>query len=73
AIPDWVEHGLELRDEVARLRGVVADQRRRLESQRKQLAGQRAEIDDLRGSKRWKLATALAAPLDRWRDRRSDD
>ncbi|MER7560548.1 methyltransferase domain-containing protein [Nocardioides sp. NPDC126508] len=73
AVPDWVEQGLELRDEVARLREVVADQRRRLESQRKQLAGQRAEIDDLRGSKRWKLATALAAPLDRWRDRRSGE
>lgn len=72
-LPDWVEHGLELRDEVARLRDLVADQRRRLESQRKQLAGQRTEIDDLRGSKRWKLATALAAPLDRWRDRRSGD
>ncbi|GGU27777.1 methyltransferase domain-containing protein [Nocardioides albus] len=73
AIPDWVEHGLELREEVARLREVVADQRRRLGSQRKQLAAQRDEIDALRGSKRWKLATALAAPLDKWRDRGSDE
>ncbi|GGR61555.1 hypothetical protein J2S40_000820 [Nocardioides luteus] len=72
ALPDWVEQGLELREEVIRLREVVADQRCRLGSQRKQLAGQRAAMDDLRGSKRWKLATALAAPLDRWRDRRAD-
>ncbi|MEU0316337.1 methyltransferase domain-containing protein [Nocardioides sp. NPDC006273] len=73
AIPDWVEQGTELREEVARLREVVADQRQRLGSQRKQLAGRRAEIDAMRGSKRWKLATALAAPLDRWRDRGSDE
>ncbi|WP_170225194.1 class I SAM-dependent methyltransferase [Nocardioides albertanoniae] len=71
-LPDWVEQGIELQEEVARLREVVEDQRRRLKAQRKQLGGQRAEIDDLRGSKRWKLATALAAPLDRWRERRKE-
>ena len=72
-LPDWVEQGIELQEEVARLREVVKDQRRRLKSQRQNLAGQRTEIDDLRGSKRWKLATALAAPLDRWRDRRKEE
>ena len=71
-LPDFVEHRVELQEEVARLREVVEDQRNRLERQRKKLSGQRAEIDDLRGSKRWKLATALAAPLDRWRDRRKE-
>ncbi|MGH3351566.1 MAG: class I SAM-dependent methyltransferase [Nocardioides sp.] len=73
ALPDWVEQGIELHEEVARLREVVKDQRRRLKSQREHLAGQRTEIDDLRGSKRWRLATALAAPLDRWRDRRKEE
>ena len=56
--------------EVARLRAELADRDRRVGALHDQLVARQAEYDLLRGTRRYRLAVRLAAPLDRWRNGR---
>ena len=57
--------------EVARLRAELAERDQRVGELHDQLVARQAEYDLLRGTRRYRLAVSLAAPLDRWRNGRS--
>ena len=54
--------------EVTRLRSELAERDRTVAAFHEQLVARQAEYEFLRGTRRYRLAARMAAPLDRWRD-----
>lgn len=73
-IPDWLaelkdlrEQNRELRKRLREQRGTLREQRRTIKEQRKRIRSLRSQLQAIRGSRRWRLTSALVAPVARLR------